>query len=117
MMTAFLPSLVASCFSVMAFLPLAVRAEEGRITFTGMIVEPTCDTPGLVAIASATEFTTQRMTCLDHRGSAVATQGYTLSIVRLTSAVPDHVLQYFVTYVKAARPDAADPVLLTKVYE
>ncbi|HWX65348.1 MAG TPA: hypothetical protein VNZ27_02870 [Rhodanobacter sp.] len=116
MMTVFLPSLVASCFSVMAFLPLAVRAEEGRITFTGMIVEPTCSTPSLVAIASATEFTTRRMTCLDRRGSA-ATQGYTLSIVRLTSAVPDHVLQYFVTYVKAARPDAADPLLLTKVYE
>ncbi|HEV2679269.1 MAG TPA: hypothetical protein VGV14_02105 [Rhodanobacter sp.] len=115
-MTAFLPSFIASCFSIMAFLPPAVRAQEGRISFTGMIVEPTCATPGLFAIASATEFTTRRMTCLDRRGSAT-TQGYTLSIVRLKSAVSDHVLQYFVTYVKAARPDAADPVLLTKVYE
>lgn len=117
MMTAFLPSLVASCFGVMAFLPQAVRAEEQRITFSGAIVEPTCATSGPIEIADATTFATRYMACLDGRGRATASPGYALSIVRLTSAVPDRMLQYFVAYVKAARPDTTNPVLLTKVYE
>jgi len=29
----------------------------------------------------------------------------------------DRVLKYFETYVKASRPDAAEPVLLTETYE
>jgi hypothetical protein len=42
---------------------------------------------------------------------------FALTVVRLSSSVPDRVLKYFDAYVKAGRSDVADPVLLTQVYE
>jgi hypothetical protein len=93
----------------------------GRMTFTGAIVEPTCAVQAasvetLVA-RSSVQHRLNRVTCAGPDIAAITPQIYSLSVVRLSSLEADRVLKYFETYVKASRPDAAEPVLLTETYE
>lgn len=100
----------------------AASAEGGRITFSGAVVAPTCgvSSPVITMVAAVPHAVTetQRLTCATsgNAGSA-ASRIYALTVVHLSSSVPDRVLKYFDAYVKAGRPDAADPILLTQVYE
>jgi hypothetical protein len=96
-------------------------ASGGRITFRGSIVEPTCGVEAegvetLVARASG-QNRLYRMNCAGPNAAAAAPQIYNVTIVRLSSSAADRVLKYFDTYVKASRPDAVDPLLLTETYE
>lgn len=115
-MTAPVFLLVASCLGAAMLAPVLAFAGEGRISFSGRIVEPTCET----SEAAITHFGIGR---LPHRmacglaGSAAPSRGYVLSVTRLGSDAPDRVLRYFATYVRAADPSDAHPVLLTKVYD
>lgn len=113
---------VAWCLCTLLLVPLPARAESGQITFSGSVVEPTCNaaTAGNMAITAAAPVIAAetRQTCAGPGIATVAASRiYALTVVRLSSSVPDRVLKYFDTYVKTSRTDAADPVLLTQTYE
>jgi hypothetical protein len=96
-------------------------ASGGRITFIGAIVEPTCgvkaESVETLVSRSSGQHRLNRMTCAGSDVAAAAPQIYSVTVVRLSSSEADRVLKYFDTYVKASRPDAVDPVLLTQTYE
>lgn len=121
-MTITLLLVVAGYLGASALVPSLARAADGRITFSGKVVTPTCSvaTP-VIATVAAEPFAVaapRRLTCAPSGNASVAASpGYALTAVRLSSSVHDRVLKYFDAYVKAGRPDATDPLLLTRVYE
>lgn len=115
-MTTSLRFLLALSMGILIGTPVRARAEPGRITFSGRIVEATCTTPETTLTGMRVGGSPRRMTCKSAAGDQPA-RGYSLSLIRLTGNASDPVVHYFETYVKAANPGAAKPVLLTKVYE
>jgi hypothetical protein len=114
-----LVTLLAMCLCATTFIPSTAVAADGRITFSGAIVEPTCSvSTRATANASQTEVRMERQAC-NRSGNANggASPIYALTVMRLSGSVSDQVLKYFDTYVKAGRSDVADPVLLTQTYE
>jgi hypothetical protein len=121
-MTITLLLIVAGCLSASTFVPFIADAQEGRITFSGAVVTPTCSvaTPVIAMAAdvrSAVKETRQLTCATSANASLTVPQRYALTAVLLSSSVPDRVLKYFDDYVRASRSDAADPVLLTQVYD
>lgn len=122
-MTISLIAEVAWCLCIIALIPLPIRAESGRIIFSGSIVEPTCslapeESAMVTGATPSVVGETRRQTCARPGHATAAASGiYALTFVRLSSSVPDRVLQYFDTYVKASRVDAVDPMLITQTYE
>lgn len=122
-MTISLMAEVAWCLCATLLVSLPARAQSGRITFSGAVVEPSCSAvteENLMALAdpSPARGGQTRRTCARPGNTAgAASRIYALTIVRLSSSVPDRVLQYFDAYVKADRAGAADPLLLTQTYE
>jgi hypothetical protein len=117
-----LPLIVAGCLSASALVPSLASAGNGQITFSGAVVAPTCSVAttviAMVAAAPYTVTEARRLTCATSGNTSVtAPRSYALTVVRLSSSVPDRVLKYFDDYVRADRSNAADPVLLTQVYE
>lgn len=107
----------------MAFTPAEASAAGGQIMFSGAVVEPTCsvstsESTAIAAVAPGKEIEVQRLACAGSGNPTIVVRRmYALTAVRLSSSVPDPVLRYFDAYVKASRPDATDPVLLTQTYE
>jgi hypothetical protein len=99
----------------------SIDPSSGRITFTGAVVEPTCDVTAESAVTLVTRASAQdlrrRASCAGPNATAAAAQIYVMTVVRLSDSVTDRVLKYFDTYVRASRPDAVDPELLTQTYE
>jgi hypothetical protein len=121
-MTITLLLIVAGCLGASTFVPFIANAQEGRVTFSGAVVTPTCSvaTPVIAMVADVPSAVTEarQLTCATSGNASVAVpQSYALTVVRLSSSVPDRVLKYFDDYVRASRSDAADPVLLTQVYD
>jgi hypothetical protein len=122
--------LLIGCFVVSAFGASAVKAggggtiEGGTITFVGSLVEPTCnisnapDLPSPVASAAGTR-QSYRRSCSGSTAQAPvnASRTYTTSVVNLSGSESDQVLRYFASYVRAAQPSNANPVLVTQTYE
>jgi hypothetical protein len=105
---------------VALFIPSIAAAADERIAFSGAIVEPTC---GIAASKNTTvgviaqRQQTQRLTCATPGNATAKPRAYVLTTRRLSDLESDRVLKYFDTYIKAGRPDAADPMLLTQTYE
>jgi hypothetical protein len=121
-MTISLMAEVAWCLCAMVLIPLPVRAESDQIIFSGSVVEATCDAAAVenIAITGAAPTITAgtRQTCAKPgSASAAASRIYALTVVRLSSSVPDRVLKYFDAYVRISRSNAMDPVLFTQTYE
>lgn len=120
-MTISLMAEVAWCLCAMLLAPLPVRAEDRQISFSGSVVESTCSAvvEESMTVTGATPATggETRQICATPGNAAAASRIYALTIMRLSSSVPDRALKYFDTYIKASRTDAADPVLLTQTYE
>jgi len=115
--------LVALFFMTSVYSSLA-RAEvgEGRLVFSGAVVEPTCSVSTEETLAAGRESgarpAVNRMTCASQSDNqAHASAVYSSVALRLSSTETDVVLKYFDAYVKADRPDALDPMLVTHVYE
>ncbi|HTV84931.1 MAG TPA: hypothetical protein VME63_05980 [Dyella sp.] len=95
----------------------------GTITFVGALVEPTCNistAPDLVSAVTRAAQARQRYQQSCSGSSATpdnVSRTYSASVVHLSSAEPDQVLNYFANYVRAAQPSGADPVLVTQTYE
>lgn len=119
-MTISLMTEVAWCLCTLLLVPLPAQAENGQITFSGSVTESTCDAAENTALAGVapTIAAEARKTCAKPgNATAAASRIYALTMMRLSSSVPDRVLKYFDAYVVAGRADAVDPVLLTQTYE
>jgi len=122
---------LASCSVAMLFASSAVRAggggnvESGTISFVGAVVEQTCSAVAVPDemdqfVSAAQAHPSIQRSCSAPSTTGVATdtyRPYDVAVVHLSRAEPDQVLRYFANYVRAARPGAADPVLLTQTYE
>lgn len=119
---------VVSAFSLCAMVACALIAEPaaadgGTISFAGAIVAPTCSiaagSSSLTAtVGEALVNQPVRRACSEPGHPAADTaRAYAVSVARLSSSESDRVLAYFDSYVKAGRPDADDPVLVTQTYE
>jgi hypothetical protein len=110
---------VAACLVCGMSLALPVRAESGRITFSGAIVVPTCATPAGPAAEIAGDAPASRsLACGGPQARGrVGTSVYRLSVTHLDKATTagSPLLQYFVGY-RAAMP-AADARMITRTYE
>jgi hypothetical protein len=114
---------LAGCLYMTVFASSPVVAASGRVTFSGVIAEPTCDTAAVHDMRatidpSRTDIGAKRLTCGKPGGAKdSAPTAYVLTTVQLSSATRDPALKYFDEYVKADRPDMEDPLLLTRTYE
>lgn len=122
---------LAACSAAMAFGSSAVRAggsgtiEGGTITFVGSVVEPTCSAVTTIGDLSLVVSTAQmhpslQRSCAGPAASAATanvSRPYEVNVVHLSGSESDRVLNYFATYVRAAQPASADPVLVTQTYE
>lgn len=99
----------------------AGQVDQGRLVFSGAVVEPTCSVSTEETLAAGREFgkpPVMRMGCQRQSGSSAhAAAMYSSVALRLSGAETNVVLKYFDAYVKADQPDAPDPVLVTRVYE
>jgi hypothetical protein len=113
-------TLLAACLGAAVLGASSAKAMEGRITFTGAVVEPTCtvssEDEGLQRAAFAAS--SRRLAC----GSATdivtgSASSYVLVVAALNGpdSTGDHLLDYFVGYLSpSARAEAK---LVTRTYE
>lgn len=94
--------------------PAIAFAGQGRISFSGRIVEATCGTSN-TAITSI-DTSPRHMTC-EHAAGAAPSRGYGQSVTRIGGNPEDRVLSYFANYVRATSTGTTVPMLLTKVYD
>lgn len=106
--------MLALLLGSIALAPAAAFAEQGRISFSGRIVEATCGTSD-TAISSIDK-PPRHMNC-DRAGGGSPSRNYALSVTRLNGNQDDRVLSYFASYVRATSTGTAVPVLLMKVYD
>lgn len=97
----------------------SAEAGGGRITFSGAVVVPTCNTAAEV-IASTRNSVRPRpsyqQNCAGHGLAESSVSTYIVTKRQLTHVEPDRVLNYFDHYVSGRQPDAA-PMLVTRTYE
>jgi hypothetical protein len=93
-------------------IPSIATAADQRIGFSGALVEPTCG----VVVSQRTTAAPQRLTCAASN-HATTNPVFVLTTRSLSGQESDHVLEYFDAYVKAGRPDAVAPTLLTQTYD
>ncbi len=113
---------LVGCVFAMSLMAQGAKAAEGRIVFSGAIVEPTCSvaTESIVTMAAVPSPRPEahRQTCsMPDHAAAAAPRTYALAVVRLTGSEPDRLLRYFDGYVKTGQVDALHPVLVTQTYE
>lgn len=122
---------LAGCFFVTVLGSPAAKAsgggtiDGGTITFTGMVVEPTCSVatvstdvglaPGAVQVHQPLQRSCSSATATGP--TAKVSRPYIVDVVRLSGTEPDRVLRYFENYVRAAQPQSANPQLITQTYE
>jgi hypothetical protein len=93
-------------------IPSIATAADQRIVFSGVIVEPTCG----IAVSQGASTMPQRLACVaSNHGTSNSI--YVLTTRHLSGPESDRVLEYYDAYVKAGRPDAAAPTLLTQTYD
>jgi type 1 fimbria pilin len=110
----------AGCTLAMIVGSSSVRADGGRIEFSGAVVEPTCSVSDArinVAGQPNANETSQRFACASTDTAADAGRAYALTEVNLdvASTANDRVLAYFVGYLSAA--GLQDAKLVTQTFE
>ncbi len=120
---------LAGCSVAMMCASFAVKAggngtiEGGTITFVGAVVEPTCSIAAelellrAVTSAAGAQPSYQRTCSSTNPAMVNRSRIYNVGVVHLSNSEPDQVLKYFASYVRAAQPSSADPVLVTQTYE
>lgn len=105
--------MIGGLVAALAFAP-ATRAADGQITFTGMIVEPTCAVSADSAAALFAGLTASRGSC-GHAQGVDAGSRYDLAIATLVAGQQsDQLLSYFAGN---ARASGATARLVTQTYE
>ncbi len=113
---------LVGCALAMSLVAMNAKASDGRVNFSGAIVEPTCqvdqrnlDMAGLLA-ADAPVST--RIACAGDAGTtSKAPQAYTLTVTPVSTATPDRLLRYFAAYVAVGGADRMDVGMVTQTYD
>jgi type 1 fimbria pilin len=118
----FFSTTLVACALAMSLVTLSAKAADGRVIFSGAIVEPTCHVDqrslDMASLLAAEVPTASRVACAGASGpSAVAPQAYTLTVSHLSTETPDRLLRYFAGYVAAGSADRVDASLLTQTYD
>lgn len=98
-----------------------LRAADGRVTFSGAVVQPTCASAATNGVPSPDEV--GALPALRHgcgsnaSGPASDGQVFRQTVTRLAANESVPVLKYFNDYVAAGSPGAMRPVLVTRTYE
>jgi hypothetical protein len=123
---------LVSCFFMSVCGASAVKAggggtiEGGTISFIGAVVAPTCsiaaDEVSLSAVISTSSLhASLQRNCSRPTSTAESAPDpsriYAVDVEHLSGSESDHVLNYFASYVRAAQPGSADPVLVTQSFE
>lgn len=94
-----------------------LHAADGRIVFSGAVVEPTCGLAQDQALPAAVGKAPVRQMGCTARGVAQASQVFARTVTRLSASERIPALKYFSDYVVAGNPEAVRPVLVTQTYE
>lgn len=110
--------MVAACLICGMLLALPVRADGGRITFSGAIVVPTCSAPvEAAALAGSTLPSRRAFSCGSRSQATDDASTYELLVTHLgggeTTGSP--LLQYFAGYLAASH--AGDAWMVTRTYQ
>lgn len=106
----------------MSFIAQSARAADGRVMFSGAIVESTCQVdplnPDIARQPAAEAGASARVACAGASGATSAMpQAYTLTVAQLSTETPDRLLRYFADYVKAGSTDMAAAHMVTQTYD
>lgn len=96
---------LVGCIFAMSLMAQSAKAADGRIVFSGAIVEPTCGFASERAVAIAAEISdgTVRVACAGSGGvTTAAPQAYAEQVMLLSAAAPDHLLAYFASYANSS---------------
>jgi hypothetical protein len=107
---------------VMALGTSTAWASDGRIGFSGAVVEPTCridqQSPDMTSLRASSLQVSPHVACAGPSGvTSAVPQAYTLTVTRLSAATPDRLLQYFAGYLVAGSAGVADARMVTQTYD
>lgn len=113
---------LVGCILAMSFVAQSAKATDGRVMFSGAIVEPTCQVdqlnPDIARQPVAEARASGRVACAGASGvTSAMPQAYTLTVAQLSTETPDRLLRYFAAYVKAGSTDVAAARLVTQTYD
>ncbi|MFC5527348.1 hypothetical protein ACFPPA_16525 [Rhodanobacter ginsengisoli] len=109
---------LVGCALALSLVALNARAADGRVIFSGAIVEPTCHVDQRNLDMASAVPAPSRVACAGASGvTSVAPQAYTLNITHLSTETPDRLLRYFAGYVKEGGADIAAARLVTQTYD
>ncbi|MEI7035466.1 hypothetical protein [Fulvimonas yonginensis] len=97
-----------------------LHAADGRIVFSGAVVEPTCGLPAAAGVpvpAAPGQAPARQLGCGADGRSAPTGQVFTQTVARLSASERIPVLRYFSDYVAAGEPGAERPLLVTQTYD
>jgi hypothetical protein len=111
---------LAGLVALLALASSQVCAAEGRVVFSGAVVEPTC-APAINGVPlpdAADASPAVRFGCGAGPARPASTgQVFARTVTRLAANESIPVLKYFSDYVAASQPGAMRPVLVTQTYE
>ena len=113
---------LVGCVLAMSLMAQSAKAADGRVMFSGAIVEPTCRVdprnPDMARQLAAKAGASDRVACAGASGvTAAVPQVYTLTVAQLSTDTPDHLLRYFAGYVKTGSTDMAAARMVTQTYD
>lgn len=111
---------LAACALALSLVAMNAHASDGRVMFSGAIVEPTCqvDQRNLEMASLQAAAASSRIACAGAAGAtATAPQAYTLTVSHLSAETPDRLLRYFAGYVAAGSVGRLDASMVTQTYD
>lgn len=113
---------LVGCVLAMSFIAQSAKAADGRVIFSGAIVEPTCRVdqlnPDIMRQLAAEARASARVACAGASGATSGMpQAYTLTVARFSTETQDRLLRYFASYVKAGSTDMAAAHMVTQTYD
>ncbi len=113
---------LVGCVFAMSLMAQSAKAADGRIVFSGAVVEPTCrvdpQNPDITRQLAPAARASERVACAGASGvTSAMPQAYTLTVAQLSTETPDHLLRYFAGYVETGSTDMAAARMVTQTYD
>lgn len=109
---------LVGCALAMSLVAMNAKASDGRVVFSGAIVEPTCQVDQRNLDMASLQAAPSRVDCAGASGAtSMAPQAYTLTVAHLSTETPDRLLRYFAGYVAAGSDDRVDARMVTQTYD
>ncbi|MEP7185098.1 MAG: hypothetical protein ABI767_04605 [Rhodanobacter sp.] len=113
---------LVGCALAISLVAMNAKASDGRVMFSGAIVESTCQVDqrnlDMASLQAAEIPAPSRVACAGASGAtSMAPQAYTLTVSHLSTETPDRLLRYFAGYVAAGSADRVDASMVTQTYD